>query len=182
VLPIFDLDGTLIDSDDALLSPFVTLGIAREDVAFGHPLADECERLGITVADYLAAYDVTEAQPYPGVDALLARLGRWAVCSNKDRGTARAELARLGWAPEVARFTDDFDGPKRLGPVIAALGVDVAEIVYVGDTEHDHRCAAEAGVPFALARWNPRARRHEALADVVLDRPSDLLDLLGPAR
>jgi phosphoglycolate phosphatase-like HAD superfamily hydrolase len=185
VVPIFDLDGTLLDSDEALIAPFVVLGIERDDVRFGHPLVDECRRLDLQVADYLAAYDVDQAPPYPGVGELLAGLDRWAVCSNKDRTTGRAELARLGWSPDVALFTDDFadaGGAKRLGPVLDALGLDADDTVYVGDTEHDHRCAIEAGVRFALAGWNPRARAHVALADVVLEQPAELVGLLSARR
>jgi phosphoglycolate phosphatase-like HAD superfamily hydrolase len=181
LIPIFDLDGTLLDSDDALIEPFVVLGVPREDVRFGQPLDVECARLGLEPADYLAAYDVTIAPPYPGVTELLARLDRWAVCSNKRGDAARAELARLGWTPEVALYTEDFGGNKRVGPVLDALGLDATDAVFVGDTEHDHRCATEAGVAFALAGWNPRARQHAPLADVVLEQPADLLELLDPA-
>jgi len=179
LVPIFDLDGTLIDSDEALIWPFVALGVERDDVRFGQPLEEECRRLGLEPEDYLAAYDVELARPYPGVDDLLGRLDRWAVCSNKVGVYGRAELARLGWTPEVARYTEDFGGPKRLGPVLDALGIDAADAVFIGDTEHDHRCAADAGVRFALAGWNPRARHHQALADVVLAQPADLLDVLS---
>ena len=53
LVPIFDLDGTLLDSDAALVAPFVALGVREEDVSFGALLADECARLGVTVDDYL---------------------------------------------------------------------------------------------------------------------------------
>ena len=42
LLPIFDFDGTLLDSDAALVAPFVALGVRAEDVTFGALLADEC--------------------------------------------------------------------------------------------------------------------------------------------
>src|SRR6186997_1710301 len=100
-LAVFDLDGTLVDSDDALIAPFLHLGVAREDITFGHVLEHECERLHISVDDYLAAYDPDAAQPYPGVEAMLTQLDRWAIASNKHPVGGRAELARLGWRPEV---------------------------------------------------------------------------------
>lgn len=107
---MFDLDGTLLDSDDALLSPFVALGVAREVVRFGHPLDDECARLGLSVTDYLACYDPSIALPFPGVTELIANLDRWAVCSNKRRESGTVELARLAWLPEAAIFADAFAG------------------------------------------------------------------------
>jgi HAD superfamily hydrolase (TIGR01549 family) len=180
LIPVFDLDGTLLDSDEALVAPFVRLGVAREDVTFGHVLDHECERLGIAVADYLAAYDDRAAQPFPGVVALVARLERWAVCSNKHAEAGQAELARLGWQPEVSMFSDTFGGPKRLAPVLDALDVAADQIVFIGDTAHDRECALQVSARFALAGWNPRS--HGQNGDLVLREPADVLGVLVDAQ
>ena len=172
-VPFFDLDGTLVDSDAALASPFVALGVRRDEITFGHVLADECERLGLTVEQYLAHYDVDAVRPFPGVESMLVRLDRWAVCSNKHGDTGRAELERLGWQTEVALFADAFSGPKQLVPVLEAMQLRPAEVVFVGDTEHDRALAVTLGIPFALAAWNPRAEPQSG--DVVLRQPDDLL-------
>lgn len=134
----------------------------------------------MSLDDYVVAYDVTTARPFPGVDEMLAGLGRWAVCSSKLGDAARQELERLGWEPEVALFAEEFDGAKELGPVTEALGLTVADVVLVGDSEHDRNCARRAGAIFALAGWNPRVESVEG--DVVLDAPSDLPDLLARSR
>jgi HAD superfamily hydrolase (TIGR01549 family) len=176
-IPIFDLDGTLVDSDEALVAPFVALGVPRDDVTFGHVLEDECARLGISLDRYLAAYDVDAVQPFPGVADVIARLDRWAVCSNKQADAARAELSRLGWQPEVALFADVFDGSKQLGPVLDALRLGAGDVVFVGDTSHDRACASDVGCPFGLAAWNPRARA--APGDHVLRTPADVLPFLA---
>ena len=177
LVPIFDLDGTLVDSDRALADAFVALGVRREEVTFGHVLADECARLGVTVDDYLAVYDHEAAHPFPGVDELLDGLERWAVCSNKHRTSGEAELSRLGWEPSVARFSDAFDGPKRLGPVLEALGCAASEVLFVGDTDHDRACAVAVGARFALAGWNPRTEPQPG--DVVLSEPAGVLGALS---
>ena len=182
-IPVFDLDGTLLDSDAALAAAIVALGVPAEEVTFGHTVAVECARLGVPVADYLAGYDVAAAQPFAGVDSMVRGLDRWAVCSNKLGDAARAELDRLGWSPTVALFAEDFDSePKQLGPVLARLGVDGRGIAFVGDTVHDLRCARAVGCAFAVAGWNPRARADAALlgsAGCVLDHPADVVALLG---
>jgi len=175
LVPIFDLDGTLIDSDAALVAPFVALGIAEQDVTFGRLLEDECARLGITVADYLDHYDSDAAPPFAGAAELIGGLDRWAVCSNKIAVHGRAELDRLDWKPEVALFADDFGGPKHLGPVLDALGLAPSSAIFIGDTDHDRRCALDVGVPFVLAGWNPRARAEPG--DIVLDHPGEALAL-----
>ena len=174
---ICDLDGTLLDSDEALVAAFVALGIDRSTVSFGHVIGEECKRLGIRVEDYVAVYDEERVQPFTGVAEMIGRLGRWAVCSNKHPGSGHAELDRLGWRPEEVFFTDSFDGPKSLGPVLAAMQLDPAGVVYLGDTAHDRECARQANVTFALAGWNPRAIAEPT--DVVLSEPGELLGLLG---
>jgi phosphoglycolate phosphatase-like HAD superfamily hydrolase len=59
------------------------------------------------------------------------------------------------------------------------MGVAAADVVFLGDTAHDRACAKEAGAMFALASWNPKAE--PATDDVVLERPEELLELLGLA-
>ncbi len=175
---VFDLDGTLLDSDEALVAPFLRLGVPRASITFGHVVGDECARLGLALDDYLDRYDIGAAQPFPGVELLLARLPRWSVCSNKHPRSGRAELARLGWTPEPALFADAFDGgPKRLEPLLDQLGLRGADVVFVGDTPHDRAVAASVGAAFALAGWNPRADRLSG--EVVLKNPNELLSLLS---
>lgn len=175
---IFDLDGTLLDSDDALAAAFVALGVPPDAITRGHVVADECARLGIDLEDYLDAYDPGVSVPFAGVPELLEGLGRWAVCSNKHPRSGRAELARLGWTPEVALFADAFPRAKQLAPVVDALGVDPSEVIFVGDTPHDATCAETAGVAFAWAGWNHRTQPSGPWP--VLARPADLSRLLEP--
>ncbi|MCU1452132.1 MAG: gph, partial [Acidimicrobiales bacterium] len=147
MIGVFDLDGTLLDTDEALVGTFVALGVRREEITFGHVLDEECARFGLSVEDYVTRYDADLAQPFPGVAELVAGLDRWGVCSNKHPTSGRAELDRLGWRPDVALFADAFGGPKRLQPVLDALGVPAAAVVFVGDTAHDRACAAAVGCP-----------------------------------
>lgn len=175
-MPIFDLDGTLLDSDDALVAPFVALGVPAELVGFGMTLADACAELGVTVEDYLANYDGTSVRPFAGVKELLSRLDRWAIFSNKHAEAGEQDLCALGWRPDVTMFFESFGGPKTLEPVLSALGLEPPEVICVGDSEHDRACARVAGVEFALAGWNTRAVPGEE--DVVLREPEELLDIL----
>ena len=174
---ICDLDGTLIDSDSALSDAFVALGIDRKEITFGHVLAEECVRLGLSVEDYVAAYDTTQALPFDGVTELIASFDRWAVCSNKHPLSGRAELERLQWFPEAALFADAFRGPKQLLPLLEMLAITPDQAIFLGDTAHDRQCALEAGVQFALAGWNTRAKPQPT--DVVVSHPLEFLELLG---
>lgn len=176
-IPIFDLDGTLVDSDDALRDAFVHLGVSPVEVTRGHVVADECRRLGIDLESYLLAYDPAGVQPFAGAAELVGSLDRWAVCSNKHPALGWPELERLEWEPEVALFADAFNGgPKRLEPVIAALGVDASAVVFIGDTEHDRTTSEAAGVDFVWAGWNERTE--PTGPHPVLTKPGDLRELL----
>lgn len=172
---VFDLDGTLLDSDAALAGAFVALGVAAEDITYGHVIADECRRLGLAIDDYLDAYDaydVDAVTAYPGVDAMLATLDRWAVCSNKHPRSGWSELHRLSWEPEFALFADAFDGPKRLDPILEKLGLGADAVLFVGDTDHDRQAAAAVGCRFIWAGWNPRCRPQ--LGDEVATEPAQI--------
>lgn len=172
-LVVFDLDGTLIDSDEPLAAAFVALGIERRAITFGHVIAEECARLGLALDDYLDAYDPTVATPFPGVEDMLANVGRWVVCSNKHPRSGRAELDRLGWRPERTFFADAFDGPKHLDPVVASCGVDPSRVLFVGDTDHDRTAGDAVGCRFMWAGWNPRTRPRPG--DAVATTPSDVV-------
>ena len=173
---VFDLDGTLVDTDLALIEPFLRLGVPRNEIVLGRLLEDECARLGVDVDDYLGLYDPTAVEPFPGVDELLAVLPRWAVASHKVGDVGRAELAHLGWRPAASMFAEDFGGGhKELAPLLEMLGARASEVVFVGDTAHDRVCARDAGAVFALAGWNRRTVAEEG--DVVLQTPADLLAL-----
>ena len=174
-IAVFDFDGTLVDSDEALIAPFLALGIERERIGMGRLLADECAALGVTVDDYVAHYDLMASQPFPGVEDLLQRLDRWGLCSNKLPEAGAFELDRLGWTPTAQAFARGT--PKTLLPVLADLEVTGSEVLYVGDTDHDRHCAAEVGATFALAGWNRRAE--PATGDLVLTEPAEVLDHLA---
>ena len=177
LVPILDLDGTLLDTDAALVAVFLELGVPRDRITFGHTLARACAELGIDVDAYIERYDPAAALPFDGVQELLDQLERWAICSNKHPTSGRAELARLGWQPEVVLFADAFGhDAKELGPVLERLRLTARDVVFVGDTEHDQRCALAVGCPFVVAGWNPRTNGLDG--DVVLRRPIDLLDVL----
>lgn len=179
-LPIFDLDGTLVDSADALIAPFSALGVPAHAIPpLGLLLEESCAQVGVSVTDYLAAYDPSLVRPFPGAAELVSKLSRWAVCSHKLRVAGERELAMFGWAPERAMFAEDFGGRgKTLDALLAALDVVADDVVFVGDTQHDRACAAAAGATFALAGWNPRAVGEPG--DVVLHHPLEVLGLLGP--
>jgi HAD superfamily hydrolase (TIGR01549 family) len=178
-LVVFDFDGTLVDSDEALLAPFDLLGVDRRDVVMGSAVAEECERLGVSMEAYVDTYDTGIVKPFPGVEEMLRRLPRWAILSNKHPASATAELDRLGWSPEIAMCADAFYwAHKSLRPLLELLDLTPADVVLVGDSNGDLRCAREVGCRFVWAGWNPRVVGEDA-SDPVAETPAGLVELLG---
>lgn len=176
---VFDFDGTLVDSDDALLVPLEMLGIDRRDVEMGSAVAEECARHGVCMDDYVSAYDTEVVQPFPGVEEMLVRIPRWAIVSNKHPRSASAELSRLGWQPELVMCADAFDWHhKSLAPLLDSLGLSADRVALVGDSNGDLRCAEEVGCRFVWAGWNPRVSEARPSGRVAR-RPADVPPMLG---
>ena len=98
------------------------------------------------------------------------------------RGLALAQLEPL---MDVLVCADEVDNPKPhpepVEKAVRLLGADPTTTVYVGDSIHDMRSGRAAGVRTAAVLWGPFGRSHleEAQPDYWLERPSDVLDLVG---
>jgi len=129
--------------------------------------------------------------PYPGVPELLERLVAHevplAVFSNKPHDftvmTVERFLAEVPFR-QVLGVGDDVPGkPDPTAPLRIAdeLGVQPAEVCYLGDTANDMRTAVAAGMFPVGARWGFRPDE-ELLASGarwLLTRPEELLGILG---
>ena len=193
---VFDLDGTLANSEEGILRCFrltlVDEGITPSDEELRHligpPLEESFARLGIApsrldsvVARYRAYYDrvgVDAAVPYDGVVEAVRQLRagsvRLAVATAKRVDFARRMLARFAIA-------DAFD-------VVDALRRSVAEsglTWMVGDRRQDVEAARHASwVPVGVL-WGYGTREELVTAGAarLIETPSQLVDaVLGVAR
>jgi phosphoglycolate phosphatase len=173
----------------------------RTDTAI---LADAVRRTGIRPSDprlsrfrdrYIATLHEELERPHPGkrvmpgvralLDALIARDDVFlALLTGNFTEAARAKLAHFDLWRYFAcgAFADDAEDRNALVPValerVRACGlatVDRRDIVVVGDTPHDVRCAAAAGVrSIAVATgFSDRAELAASGADVVFEDLSD---------
>jgi phosphoglycolate phosphatase len=101
---------------------------------------------------------------YPGMRELVTRLdardpGKLAVHTNKPGKYARPILEGLGISTLFAQVLGGGDGsankPSTEGVrrLLAELGADADEAVYVGDSAIDAQTAAAAGLPFIGVAW-----------------------------
>ncbi|MFP5070567.1 HAD-IA family hydrolase [Pseudonocardia nantongensis] len=191
---LFDMDGTLVESDAAVARSWSAwareYGVpaeALDAVAHGVP-ADGTIRLlrpDLTGAELDAAAarqlalqydDLHDVTALPGAHDLLAALTAagvpWAVVTSADRRLARARLAAAGIDPPVLVARDDIargkPDPEGYRAAATALGVSPGECLVVED--------AEAG----LAAGRAAGARTAALRGLDGDvRPADLTALAG---
>jgi len=199
-LIVFDLDGTLIDSERDLAASVNALLVERGAEAL--PLASIASMVGDgaavlirrafdaarlqmddrSLARFLELYDdrlTRTTRPYPGmIEALqvLTQRSRCAVLTNKPLGHTQRLLQELDLAPFFsASVGGDGPFPRKPDPagllhLIAHHAATADVTVLVGDSHIDAATAAAAGTGFCLAEYGFGAR---TILEEQL-RPSDL--------
>ena len=176
---LFDLDGTLIDSDAQMLA---ALQAALRDCGYNLTTSEIGDIAGVPLHGYFArrlgvgpeeaeriyqAYRriylevcVPETRPLPGANALLAALSArgiaLALVTTKMQIVARAVVAALGWSEVFAAIVGQ-DSAARPKPApdpaqyaLALLGVLPEDAAFVGDTDNDILCGLAAGVAVVI--------------------------------
>jgi phosphoglycolate phosphatase len=198
-LIVFDWDGTLMDSAALIVSAIqnacrdLALPVPSDHDAryiIGLGLDDSMRYLlpGLTRDRYAAVAEryrhhfVTrdhETTLFEGVretlDELLAAGRRLAVATGKsrsglDRVLKHSGLSEIFHATRCADESFPKPHPAMLEDVMATLGVDKERTLMIGDTSHDLRMAASAGVAAVAVSYGAHGKeellRHDALAYV----------------
>lgn len=180
---LFDLDGTLADSIDLILSCYrytmrVHLGAEPPDdrwlATLGRPLRDQIRafaRSDEEAAAMMATYQGYQrrvhdgmVRPYPGVREVIARLSEaatpLAVVTSKRREVALRTLRCCGldgYFPVVISADDVTNGkpdPEPVTAALTALGSPAAgTVLFVGDSPFDVMAGRAAGVLTGAALW-----------------------------
>lgn len=199
---IFDVDGTLIDTKHAVMQSLqetlhTLTGTAPtlESLTFslGIPGADALRK--IEIADIPAAMTLWEnnmehyrhtVSIFDGIPEVLSQLTqsgyRLGVVTSETRTELAQDFGRLGLNPwfQTIICADDTPehkpSPAPLFKYMELTKTAPGELLFIGDSSYDTRCAAGAGVDFALAGWG--CFEDGLKADYYLKKPSDLLPLL----
>ena len=204
---LFDFDGTLAYSEHAYRAAFLHsierhTGVLPNEVEFkdfwnvtphevlrryGEELLEEM------LASFEEHYYATHHQhliAYDGVEELLSHLqaqgAQVGIVSLKPRRAGDLELDIIGLRRLIglAVWGDDIENPKPepdgVLRAMADLGADPRSTLVIGDSPADIKMGRAAGTQTAAAMWggSSRERLLDALPDLALDTPGDLLSIL----
>jgi sugar-phosphatase len=175
---VFDCDGVLVDSDDAVIGAWSAWAVAYgfdpaavTEVCHGQParatvaafLAPDDVATGIAVIDRLELELAQGVRALPGARDLLASLpsGRWGIVTSGIRVLATTRLQASGIAlPDVVVTADDVtDGkphPEGYALALRRLGADPGRSVVFEDAPTGIAAARAAGVGTVIG-VGPRA-------------------------
>lgn len=200
---VFDIDGTLMDSEAAAL-PSLQRAVREltgrefppEELRglFGLSAEDTMARLGVGdvkagralwiryIADYrhlMKLYDGI----VPALEALKARGARLGIITSKFLDEYERDFPPMGIShlfDTVVTASDSADHKPKPGPMLAYLaksGARPEQVVYIGDTSFDMDCGRGAGVAHALALWGRRGDDPAIEATCRLETPAQLSEL-----
>lgn len=131
-----------------------------------------------------------QAAPFDGIDSLLERIEshglRWGIVTNKAGFLTDELLLRIGWGGRASAVVSGDTLPVKKpdpAPVLLACaraGLDPAHALFVGDDRRDVEAGAAAGLYTVAVSWGylDGGDPHAWGADVVLDHPAELAELL----
>src|SRR6267154_3786000 len=205
---IFDLDGTLIDSQrDLIRSVSATLReMGREELhedtvsgyighgapqlvgrALGSATEDECQRALKFFLAYYEDHKLDSTCAYPGVPEALEHLAAFpmAILTNKPVRVSMRILKELGLAKyfRVVYGGNSFEtkkpDPFGARTILREFGAAPAEAILVGDSEVDVQTARNAGTLAASVNYGFGTHDRAAYpADIYLNWLTDLVPLL----
>ena len=201
---IFDLDGTLTDSGEGIINcatlalehfglpvpsrdamrVFVGPPLHKTLMEFGVPEDKVTEAIGVFRSRY-TTIGIFENTPYPGVEALLAKLKgkghRLMVATSKPEEMANRVLKRFGLSQYFSMICGATMDSQRVNKedVIAYLlsicGAQDAPVM-VGDTHYDVEGAAIHGIPTIGVAWGyGKVEDMEAAGAVAIDHTMEAL-------
>jgi pyrophosphatase PpaX len=205
---LFDLDGTLINTNDLIISSFLnTLNhyypnqYKEIDVLpfMGPPLEESFGGLNPEKVDEMCAHYraynhehhdelVTEFEGvYETVETLYKQGYKLAIVSTKVRDVVLKGLDLMKLRPffEVVITLDEVENakphPEPIEKALKELGASPQEAIMVGDNHHDILAGKNAGVLSAGVAWSAKGRDHLAQyePDVMLETMPDLLEVVG---
>lgn len=200
---IFDVDGTLIDSEEAVLNSLKIVlkeelgrSFSSEELsfAFGIPGDEPLRKLGIKDIDdviyrwdkYLKKFHHL-IKVYPQIENVLKILKdkgvRIGIVTSKTKREYNEDFIPYGLGKYIDNVVCADDTlkhkpyPDPINKFLEISGAKKHTSIYIGDTAYDSKCAHSAGVDFALAGWGAK-NPEDIPAKFKLKSPEDILSIV----
>ena len=164
--------------------------IERALIECGNPELTLYEEALALYQENFAIHSMYQVHPYDGIVELLARLKEMgmkiAVLSNKPHPRTIENIETFfgkgyfdhiqGEQAHVKRKPD----PSGVYQVLASLGMEKADCLYIGDTNTDMMTGHNAGVTTVGVTWGfrPRTELEEYKADIIIDSAREIPGLI----
>jgi len=177
---VFDVDGTLIDGASVIkdmyrvykeMTPDTTMVEKDFEICYFLSPDETWEYLGIAQnqekIDYFRqeVYGEINHRPFKGISEVVQKLKEMGLelGVNTSRGQLGWERAKVQLGDELAMLFDyvvtsdlvenNKPAPDSLFYLLEKMNLKKEEVLYIGDSIFDARCAHAAGCDFALAAW-----------------------------
>jgi phosphoglycolate phosphatase len=159
-----------------------SLGNKKEEIA---------EEVAADAARFYGEKPLETSKPYPGIIELIAKLAgkrvKMAVFSNKPDLAAHLVVEGLFPAGYFSAIRGEIEGvPRKPDPaavweLLVEMDRSPSDTVFMGDSEIDMETARAAGCFPLGVSWGFRSRDilEAAGASLIIDKPQELMDLLG---
>lgn len=199
---VFDIDGTLIDTEYAVLHSLqdTVKELCKKEI----PVSKLTFALGITGADALKILKIKDV-PYAlelwdknmkkyedtvkifeGITGLLEELMKsdceMGIVTSKRREEYDTDFGRFDISccfKTIVCADDTKEHKPEADPLLKYVelsGGDREKTLYIGDSRYDSECAENAGIDFALAVWGSHSK--SVKAEYYLEKPSDLSEII----
>ncbi|MGG1661001.1 HAD family hydrolase [Brevibacillus sp. NRS-1366] len=201
---IFDVDGTLLNSDQAII--LALQKVLREEKKIEYSSEELIPVLGMTSENslnFLGVSDVNRVAEkltfyvkqnnhlmilYSGIEDMLKKLVGKGIHTGVVTSKTREEFiddfmphsiselfSHIICADDTFRHKPE---PDPLLKYVEQTKINPTTTLYVGDTVFDQKCANGAQIDFALAMWGAK-QPERTVAKYRLNRPEDLLHIVG---
>ena len=200
---VFDIDGTLIDTEYAVLHSLqeTIRALSGREI----PCSELKFALGITGIDALKKLEIKDIsyatelwdknmckyadtiKVFDGIPDLLKNLLRldceMGIVTSKTRDEFTHDFCQFGinhYFKTIICADDTQEHKPNAAPLLKyeeLSKTDHRKMLYIGDSKYDSKCAENAGIDFALAVWGSHIKYIKA--DYFLERPADLLSVMN---
>ncbi len=200
---IFDIDGTILDTEKAVLYSLQTtlrnegIHYDLEELRFALGIPGVAALQKLSVANIERVHEKwiknmvefkNEIKVFEGIEEVIQAVApydiRTGIVTSKTRQEFVDDFEPFGLHEhfEHSICVEDTNKhkphPEPLVTCLRRLNIDASEAIYIGDSLYDLQCAKQAGTKFGLALWGAKTTKGFEEADHVFQTPHEILKVV----